>query len=293
MSDDIQLKGKILGKEYVWKIGKDEITRTDVDLEILFAKQEIDRLYECIKNAQDEEKEEYKNKIIELSEKYNINSRYTSFITVYVRKDKLVADAKYQETDLSWEFLKDFPGRISGMEQYYSSADSYGDIPHIRTRRMPVFTNVPDYIRNEGIEAILDRKVDEYYKVFANKDKKVVLTYILYVLYYAKKENKCIDLEFLNSAKDLILANKDFMKLLCLAYRSLNNSDQNRILEFLNEDYKKAAITGLKVNADIPILKLEEVIYIIDKNSIEDRVDAILWYLYKVKSHEIFVYGNY
>lgn len=293
LSDDIQLKGKVLGKEYVWNIRKDEITRTDVDLEILFVKQEIDRLYECIKNAQDEEKEEYKNKIIELSEEYDINSRYTSFITVYVREDKLTADVKYQETDLSWEFLKDFPGRISGMEQYYSSTDSYGDIPHVRTRRAPVFTDVPDYIRKEGIETILDRKVNEYYKIFANKDKKAVLTYILYVLYYAKKENKCIDLEFLNNTKDLILANEDFMKLLCLAYRNLNNSDQNKILEFLNEDYKKAAITGLKVNVDIPILKLDEVIYIIDKNSIEDRVDVILWYLYKVKSHEIYVYGNY
>lgn len=293
LSDDIQLKGKVLGKEYVWKIRKDEITRTDVDLEILFVKQEIDRLYECIKNAQEEEKEKYKNKIIELSEKYNINSRYTSFITVYVREDKLTADVKYQETDLSWEFLKDFPGRISGMEQYYSSIDSYGDIPHVRTRRAPVFTDVPDYIRKEGIETILDRKVNEYYKIFANKDKKAVLTYILYVLYYAKKENKCIDLEFLNNTKDLILANEDFMKLLCLAYRNLNNSDQNKILEFLNEDYKKVAITGLKVNVDIPILKLDEVIYIIDKNSIEDRVDVILWYLYKVKSHEIYVYGNY
>lgn len=293
LSDDIQLKGKVLGKEYVWKIRKDEITRTDVDLEILFVKQEIDRLYECIKNAQEEEKKKYKNKIIELSEKYNINSRYTSFITVYVREDKLTADVKYQETDLSWEFLKDFPGRISGMEQYYSSTDSYGDIPHVRTRRAPVFTDVPDYIRKEGIETILDRKVNEYYKIFANKDKKAVLTYILYVLYYAKKENKCIDLEFLNNTKDLILANEDFMKLLCLAYRNLNNSDQNKILEFLNEDYKKVAITSLKVKVDIPVLKLDEVIYIIDKKSIEDRVDVILWYLYKVKSHEIYVYGNY
>ena len=83
------------------------------------------------------------------------------------------------------------------------------------------------------------------------------------------------------------------MKILCLAYRNLSNSDQSKILEFLNDDYKKVAITGLKVNADIPILKLDEVIYIIDKNLIEDRVDAILWYLYKVKSHEIYVYGNY
>ena len=53
---DIKLKGKILGKEYTWKIAKEEITNTDVDLEVLFAKQEIERLEDYIKNTYDYEK---------------------------------------------------------------------------------------------------------------------------------------------------------------------------------------------------------------------------------------------
>ena len=49
----------------------------------------MDRLEEYIRNTYDDEKiENYKKMIIELSEKYNINSKYTSFITVYERKNK-------------------------------------------------------------------------------------------------------------------------------------------------------------------------------------------------------------
>ena len=75
IKDDIKLKGKILGKEYTWKIAKEEITNTDVDLEVLFAKQEIERLEDYIKNTFDYEKiENYKKMIIDIAVKYNINS---------------------------------------------------------------------------------------------------------------------------------------------------------------------------------------------------------------------------
>ena len=56
VQDDIQLKGKILDKEYIWKINKESINNTDVDLEVLFAKQEMDRLEEYIRNTYDDEK---------------------------------------------------------------------------------------------------------------------------------------------------------------------------------------------------------------------------------------------
>ena len=64
IKDDIKLKGKILGKEYTWKIAKEEITNTDVDLEVLFAKQEIERLEDYIKNTYDYEKIENYKKMI-------------------------------------------------------------------------------------------------------------------------------------------------------------------------------------------------------------------------------------
>lgn len=292
LNDDIQIRGKVLGKDYVWKIRKEEIEKSNIDLEILFAKQQIDELDEDIRNSCNVKKiEEYKNKIVKLSEKYNINSKYTSFITVYDRNDKLNENAKYQETSLSWEFLKDLPERISGMEQYYDSTESNN--LHTRSRRLPMFENVPDYMRKEGIEKILDRKIDEYFNIFVNKNEKSILTYILYVLYYAKIENKCIDLDFLNNVKDIILSNEKYMKLLCLVYRNLNEFDQNKILNLLSEDYKKVAITGLKVNIDITVLHLDEVVDIVEKNSIEDNIDMLLWYLYKVKNYEIYVYGIY
>lgn len=51
LEDDIELKGKILEKEYSWKINKENIKNTNVDLELLFAKLEMERLEEYIRNT--------------------------------------------------------------------------------------------------------------------------------------------------------------------------------------------------------------------------------------------------
>lgn len=100
--DDITLKGHILDNEYSWAIKKENAANTDVDLEVLFAKEEIDRLEDYIRSTRDEEKiENYKKMIVELSEKYNVNSKYTSFLTVYERDNKIMEVPKYQETMLS------------------------------------------------------------------------------------------------------------------------------------------------------------------------------------------------
>lgn len=118
LEDDIILKGNIVNKEYSWIIKKDEMIQTDVDLEILFAKMEMDRLEDYIRNCNDYEKSQtYKNMIIELSEKYNINSKYTSFLTIYEREDKILEAPEYQETTLSSKntFLGDIASKFSSM----------------------------------------------------------------------------------------------------------------------------------------------------------------------------------
>lgn len=103
-NDNISLKGNIYDKEYSWIIKN--VINSRVDLAVLFAKQEIDRLEEYIQKSNDEDiTEAYKNLIIELSEKYNINSKYTSFLTVYERENKILELPKYQETKLSRNFL--------------------------------------------------------------------------------------------------------------------------------------------------------------------------------------------
>ncbi|MCR5185652.1 MAG: VWA domain-containing protein, partial [Clostridia bacterium] len=118
ISDDIILKGKILDKEYAWTISKEDIKNTNVDLEVLFAKLEMERLEEYIRNSEDNGKiEAYKKMIIDLAIKYNINSKYTSFITVYERENKLLDIPEYQDTPLSNKFAED------AMEDYETCAD--------------------------------------------------------------------------------------------------------------------------------------------------------------------------
>lgn len=104
LNDDITLRGRILDSEYSWKINKDSIVRTEVDLETIYAKEEIDELERYVRfseNRGDGDTEGLIEAIIEIAEKYNINSKYTSFITVYERDSKIKEMPIYQETTLS------------------------------------------------------------------------------------------------------------------------------------------------------------------------------------------------
>ena len=208
LQDDIQLKGKILDKEYVWKIKKESINNTDVDLEVLFAKQEMDRLEDYIINTYDNEKiKNYKKMIIELSEKFNINSKYTSFITVYERKDKLLEVPKYQETKLSNKFAKDaLMNKVWNMfgmnecEEEYCDMDNPSfirkktssrsndlDIPcFVRRKKTGKIENTPVKVKKINRE-ILEEKVNEYYKEFISQNEKSMLTFLLYAIYYLRK----------------------------------------------------------------------------------------------------------
>ena len=221
--DNIQLKGRIQDKEYVWEINKDNINNTDVDLEVLFAKQEMDRLEEYIRNTYDyEKKENYKKMIIELSEKYNINSKYTSFITVYERENKLLEVPQYQETTLSDKFARDalmggvFKMKMSarcdmqadyeadeGIPPFLMSEDSLNDMDTPSFLRKNSSGNsrdldIPSFLRKnksatsestpieikKSNEEILEEKIEEYYKVFISQDEKSLLTFLLYAYYY-------------------------------------------------------------------------------------------------------------
>ena len=230
LKDDIKLKGKILGKEYTWKIAKEEITNTDVDLEVLFAKQEIERLEDYIKNTYDYEKiENYKKMIIDIAVKYNINSEYTSFITVYERENKLLDVPQYQETTLSNKFMFDaFEGidamdyeceeSFSGSAQrmfntsnlFEASADTHSvkrstkgsgalNIPSFMKKSRVISPKYEEALRwdakNHETTELLDEKINEYYEKFINQEEKSILTYLLYALYDFTKGSQKIDYE--------------------------------------------------------------------------------------------------
>ena len=260
IKDDIKLKGKILGKEYTWKIAKEEITNTDVDLEVLFAKQEIERLEDYIKNTYDYEKiENYKKMIIDIAVKYNINSEYTSFITVYERENKLLDVPQYQETTLSNKFMFDaFEGidamdyeceeSLSGSDQrifntsnlFGASADTHSvkgstkgsgalNIPSFMKRSRVISPKYEEALRwdakNHETTELLDEKINEYYEKFIKQEEKSILTYLLYALYDLKKATQKIDYEkliqFLEIHKQEIRKSELYMQLICRYYKDM------------------------------------------------------------------------
>lgn len=271
LEDDIILKGKIQNKEYSWKISKESIQHTDVDLEVLFAKQQMDRLEEYIRNTYESDKiENYKSMIIELAEKYNINSKYTSFITVYERENKLLEVPQYQETILSNKFME--------MDECYLGAPTFLRKASCDSLDIPSFVRRSKTIIKDTTEEILEEKVNEYYKEFIKQETKSILTYILYATCYKNniKFNHAEFLNFLNKNKDAILANDIYMQLVYKYYEKTKNS---QVLEFLSDDYKKAVYTNMKINVNFKLITRDEAEAILNEDRIKENIDKILWYL--------------
>ncbi|MBQ9279854.1 MAG: VWA domain-containing protein [Clostridia bacterium] len=310
LNDDVQLKGKILNKEYVWKINKEEINESNVDLEVLFAKQEIERLEEYIRNTYDDKKKEnYKKMIIELSEKYNINSKYTSFITIYDREKKLLEVPEYQETILSNKFAKGTilnkmwsklgVNECEDFEEDYESEDiSFGtttfmntcndlEIPGFLRRNKKITSDFAVKPIEKTDRELLQNRVDNYYDIFRLKDKQSTLTYLLYSLYYYHKIDARFNykelLIFLNNHKQEIISSELYMKLICLLYTLMKNDgtvDRDKLLNLIDDKFKKIIVTGLKVNVGLKIITGDEVSNIIKNNNIEQKIDDAIWYLY-------------
>lgn len=307
LQDDIQLKGKILDKEYVWKINKESINNTDVDLEVLFAKQEMDRLEDYIINTYDNEKiKNYKKMIIELSEKFNINSKYTSFITVYERKDKLLEVPKYQETKLSNKFAKDaLMNKVWNMfgmnecEEEYCDMDNPSfirkkissrsndlDIPcFVRRKKTGKIENTPVKVKKINRE-ILEEKVNEYYKEFISQNEKSMLTFLLYAIYYLRKNKNNYNyndlLRFLRNHKQELLESELYLKLLCLCYKQLEENrflDKRETLDLMDDNFKKIAVTNLKINVEFKKISEDEINAIVESGKVIENIDKAIEYL--------------
>ena len=314
LEDDIQLKGKILDKEYIWKIKRENIQSIDVDLEILFAKQEMERLEEYIRNTDENERiENYKDMIIEISEKYNINSKYTSFITVYERENKLLEVPKYQETKLSsnfnaktkmskicdafsmdecnldYEYDADFDCAAEAPQLLRKSSSSVSgnlDVPCFLRKNKVVNSKNKPVERKKTKKEILEEKINEYYNVFVSQDEKSILTSLLYALYYLRKRNTNLNyndlLKFLGKHKNELLENELYLKLLCLCYKKLNDNrflEKKETLELMDDNFRKITATNLKVNVNLKTLTESEIQAIITNDKVIENIDEVLWYL--------------
>lgn len=316
LQDDIQLKGKILDKEYVWKINKDSINNTEVDLEVLFAKQEMDRIEEYIRNTYDDEKiENYKKMIIELSEKYNINSKYTSFITIYERENKLLEVPKYQETKLSNKFAKGVlmnkVWNMFGMdecEEEYEEECCDMDIPSFLRKNTSSRSNdldIPCFLRKKKtgkaestpIEVkktnreILEEKVNEYYKEFVSQNEKSMLTFLLYTIYYLRKNKNNYNyndlLRFLKNHKQELLESELYLKLLCICYKQLEESrflDKRETLDLMDDSFKKIAVTNLKISVEFKELSEDEINTIVESDKVIENINKVIEHLIRANN---------
>ena len=223
-------------------------------------KQEIERLQDYIKNTYDYEKiENYKKMIIDIAVKYNINSEYTSFITVYERENKLLDVPQYQETTLSNKFMFDaFEGidamdyeceeSFSGSDQrIFNTSNLFGasagthsvkgsakgsgalNIPSFMKRSRVISPKYEEALRwdakNYRTTELLDEKINEYYEKFIKQEEKSILTYLLYALYDFTKGAQKIDYErlvkFLEAHKQEIRKSELYMQLICRYYEDM------------------------------------------------------------------------
>ncbi|MBQ9298080.1 MAG: VWA domain-containing protein [Clostridia bacterium] len=309
LEDDIKLKGKILDKQYEWVISKENIDNTNVDLELIFAKQEIERLEEYIRNTDESEKiYNYKKMIVEISEKYNINSKYTSFITIYERENKIVEVPKYQETTLSSGFIKgglmDKLVNLFDADEDIDYEEDIADVPPVSYSKAcmePSDVEIPMFLRRssnkkdeEYEEAIhkesniekLRKMVEEYYKTFINNSEKPIITYILYALYYLQNENIIFNynefINYLNKQKETIQNDELCMKLLYLCFEKLDNNhffDKKDTADLLNKNYIKIAYTNLRINIKLKKLTKSEIEEIIKNGNVEEKINDILMHL--------------
>ncbi len=310
LKDDITLKGKIENKEYSWKIAKEDITKSNVDLEVLYAKEQIVRLDEYIVNTIDNDsKEQYKKMIIDIATKNNINSKYTSFITVYERDEKIHDVPKHQETTLSNGFLKGalngFLGGIKMSQAKYADAGPVdGGAPmcdmdmasrsvpftgrtKMRMAGMRMSGRVLDEgmmgaYNSEGSEDLekLKELVKEYYKEFNKQDNKPVTTCLLYALINQLDINKSKELlEFINKHYEEIMDDSftQFLLMKCM-HRIMNHLNEVEVKKILGTNYSEKLTQQFTVVCDEEKLTLDEIKALVKKGALnKDNIDKAIW----------------
>ena len=293
LTDDITLKGKILDKEYSWTIEKNKIKSTDVDLEVLFAKQQMDRLEEYMRNTRDMEKiSNYKKMVIELAEKYNINSKYTSFITIYERDEKLLDVPIYQETALSNAFeageIVDAEVCFDRMAISYDMAaqtsmnSGMGMPGAFMKKAMKTASSsgriLPNIIKHKDLSEL----IVDYYQQFISSKEKSLLTYLLFALYYYRVRNIGFSyadfVEFIQKYQQEIIEN-DFYSTIIVLLNKYQDNNRQELLDLVGEDYKKVALTGMQLNPRFKSLSQDEVEKIQRKKITSDNVDQVLEHL--------------
>ena len=284
--DNIILKGNYLNKNYEWIIKKEDIKKVDLDLELIWASKQIERLEEYMLNTYNSEQSEgFKKKIIELAIKYNINSKYTSYISVYEREEKIFDVPQYQET-----VLNNY-SNMSSQPMYDMSIRGNANMNMKCVSAMPapiIQMGMTNFEKPEDYFDKVKSELDRCFKEFENKEDKNIIVYILFTIYYLKINSLGYDyikfLKFLNKHKEDIVFDEKYNIFIHECYMLLPKGDENaknELLKFVNDEYRKAMETGLKRVIDWKKTIIKHDIYeeIVNNNKIQDNLEEILKYL--------------
>lgn len=248
--DDISLKCKISGEDFEWKILKEAIIDAEVNLEKVLAKLQINRLEDYIKMTTRDKREAYEKMIIDISVNENIATKYTTFITVYERENKLVEVPKVQNITLSDAALEaccvakmsktlDVPTFLRTKSKR-SPVASYGRMMDMDDRK--------DINRSLGRVNNIDKEKVKTY--FTQNEIKSLKTYLLFAIYFSQNNIKCIeenDLnKFLNENVEVLKTDDELAYLVFVLYHYARMTTKKYIeLYALAPKYKKVLNTKL------------------------------------------------
>ena len=278
LQDDIILKAKSANEVYEWKISKDDMKNTHIDLEKVFAKLQIDRLQEYINITPYNKQDTYKQMIIDISTKYSIATEYTTFISVYERENKLINVPKYQNIVLN----NSNPVQTMAINSMYDL-----DIPMFLRKNKKASSKPFNLFRlseecdieyNELDESKYIKKLKEYFK---ENNINQITTYILFAIYFYKNNENIIGegklMSFLEENIDKIINSEENMELVYLLYLNSNDNIKKYIFNnIFTKKYKKIVDTGVNyiITFNIERLPNNQIL-----KNIKTKIDNVLWSL--------------
>ena len=178
----------------------------------------------------------------------------------------------------------DIPSFLRSKSSSNSSNDL--DIPCFLRKNKSVNSESRPIEVKKTNEEILEEKIDEYYKVFVSQNEKSILTFLLYAIYYLKKKKNNFNyndlLRFLKNHKQELLDNELYLKLLCLCYKQLEDNrflDKRETLELMDENFRKIAVTNLKISLEFKELSEHEIKTIVENDKIVENIDKVIEHL--------------
>lgn len=277
LEDDIVLKGKIAGKLYEWKVKKEDIKQSDVNLESVYAKLQINRLEEYIRIMPHNKKEIYVKMIVDISTKCGIATKYTTFISVYERKNKIIEIPKIQNVILSDTSLEKCNSAVL--------ANSI-DIPTFLRKTKRTYSSTIDavheseslYCVGDDYEIKIHEKLEKY---FDEKEIEDITIFILFAIYFYKNNSYMLSeeeiIEMLNKNIETIKNDDKLMKLVFVLYLNSASGVKEYIYEnILSSKFKKIVDTKMNYTVKFECEKIAEKDIL---DWIEKDVEKALWCL--------------